>query len=69
VILGVEDVFFGQTSLTLSGDYQTAFNGKRTAIGANLQYYSSLWVIMSIWLPWWAIVTFRQEITAPMGLT
>ncbi|GCA74529.1 hypothetical protein MiTe_01354 [Microcystis aeruginosa NIES-2520] len=39
VILGVEDVFFGQTSLTLSGDYQTAFNGKRTAIGANLQYY------------------------------
>jgi hypothetical protein len=39
VILGVEDVFFGQTSLTLSGDYQTAFNGKRTAKGANLQYY------------------------------
>jgi hypothetical protein len=39
VILGVEDVFFGQTSLTLSGDYQTAFNGKRTAIGGNLQYY------------------------------
>ncbi|MCA2643060.1 MAG: hypothetical protein IM504_24110 [Microcystis sp. M038S2] len=39
VILGVEDVFFGQTSLTLSGDYQTAFNGNRTAIGANLQYY------------------------------
>jgi len=39
VILGVEDVFFGQTSLTLSGDYQTVFNGKRTAIGANLQYY------------------------------
>ena len=39
VILGVEDVFFSQTSLTLSGDYQTAFNGKRTAIGANLQYY------------------------------
>lgn len=39
VILGVEDVFFGQTSLTLSGDYQTAFNGKRTAVGANLQYY------------------------------
>lgn len=39
VILGVEDVFFGKTSLTLSGDYQTAFNGKRTAIGANLQYY------------------------------
>lgn len=39
LILGVEDVFFGQTSLTLSGDYQTAFNGKRTAIGGNLQYY------------------------------
>ena len=39
VILGVEDVFFGQTSLTLSGDYQTAFNGNRTAIGGNLQYY------------------------------
>jgi hypothetical protein len=39
VILGVEDVFFGKTSLTLSGDYQTAFNGKRTAVGANLQYY------------------------------
>jgi hypothetical protein len=39
IILGVEDVFLGKTSLTLSGDYQTAFNGKRTAIGGNLQYY------------------------------
>jgi len=38
VILGVEDVFFGQTSLTLSGDYQTAFNGKNLAPMVGYRY-------------------------------
>jgi hypothetical protein len=37
--VGVEDVFFGRTGLTLSGDYQTEFTGDRVAAGANLQYY------------------------------
>jgi hypothetical protein len=37
--VGVEDVFFGRTGLTLSGDYETDFHGDRTAVGANLQYY------------------------------
>ncbi len=39
VIVGVEDVFIGGTGLTVSGDYQAAFNGKRTAYGADLHYY------------------------------
>jgi hypothetical protein len=39
VSVGVEDVFLGRTRLTLSGDYQTAFNGDRAALGANVQYY------------------------------
>ncbi|MEG3438340.1 hypothetical protein V0288_14515 [Pannus brasiliensis CCIBt3594] len=39
ISVGVEDVFFGRTGLTLSGDYQAAFNGDRTAAGANVQYY------------------------------
>jgi hypothetical protein len=37
--VGVEDIFFGRTGLTLSGDYETDFQGDRTAVGANLQYY------------------------------
>lgn len=37
--LGVEDIFLGRTGLTLSADYQTAFNGERTAIGTNLHYF------------------------------
>jgi len=39
VNVGVEDIFIGRTGLTLSGDYQAAFNGKRTAYGADLRYY------------------------------
>ncbi|OLP18998.1 hypothetical protein BST81_07155 [Leptolyngbya sp. 'hensonii'] len=45
--LGVEDVFLGQTPLTLSADYQTNFDGRgqqpgsndRSAWGANLKTY------------------------------
>lgn len=39
VAVGVEDVFLGQTRLTLSGDYQTAWNGDRSAYGAEIRYY------------------------------
>ena len=37
--VGVEDVFIGRTGLTVSGDYQASFNGKREAYGADLHYY------------------------------
>ena len=37
--LGVEDIFIGRTGLTLSADYQTAFNGERNAVGADLHYF------------------------------
>ena len=36
---GVEDVFIDRTGLTISADYQTAFNGDRTAFGADLHYF------------------------------
>ena len=39
VNVGVEDVFINSSGLTVSGDYQAAFNGKRTAYGADLRYY------------------------------
>lgn len=38
-IVGVEDVFLGQTPLTISADYQQNFEGDRTAYGADLHYY------------------------------
>jgi hypothetical protein len=37
--LGVEDIFIGKTGLTIRGDYQASFNGKRESVGADLQYY------------------------------
>ena len=37
--LGVEDIFIGRTGLTISLDYQAAFNGDRSAIGSNLHYF------------------------------
>lgn len=40
--VGVEDIFLakiGSTGLTLSGDYQATFTGKRKAGGADLRYY------------------------------
>ena len=37
--VGVEDVFLGRTGLTVSGDYQRSFNGKREAYGGDLRYY------------------------------
>jgi hypothetical protein len=37
--VGVEDVFIGRTGLTVSGDYQRSFNGKREAYGGDLRYY------------------------------
>lgn len=37
--VGAEDVFVGRTGLTVSGDYQRSFNGKREAYGADLRYY------------------------------
>ena len=39
VHLSIEDVFAGRSGLTLSADYQTAFNGSREAWGADLRYY------------------------------
>ncbi len=39
VNLGVRDLFLGKTALTLSGDYQSAFNGERESVGADLGYY------------------------------
>lgn len=36
---GIEDVFIGQTGFTLSADYQTTFEGDRSAWGADLRYY------------------------------
>lgn len=37
--LGIEDVFAGRSGLTLSADYETAFNGKREAWGLDWRYY------------------------------
>lgn len=39
VNVGVDDIFISRTGLTVSGDYQAAFNGKNTAWGADLRYY------------------------------
>ena len=36
---GVEDIFIDRTGLTISADYQTAFNGDRTASGTDLHYF------------------------------
>ncbi|HEY9648507.1 MAG TPA: hypothetical protein V6C88_19160, partial [Chroococcidiopsis sp.] len=38
LLVGVEDIFIGQTGLTLSGDYQTG-EGTEEAYGADLRYY------------------------------
>ena len=37
--VGVEDIFLGDTGLTLSGKYETSFNGERELAGADLNYY------------------------------
>ncbi|MEO0834874.1 MAG: hypothetical protein AAFY16_02555 [Cyanobacteria bacterium J06642_3] len=37
--LGVEDIFIERTGLTISIDYQTAFNGDRNAAGADVHYF------------------------------
>ena len=37
--IALEDLFLGNTGLTLSADYQSAFNGDRNAVGANLHYF------------------------------
>jgi hypothetical protein len=39
VNVGVADIFIGKSGLTVSGEYQAAFNGKREAYGADLHYY------------------------------
>ncbi|MBW4631700.1 MAG: hypothetical protein KME30_07295 [Iphinoe sp. HA4291-MV1] len=39
VNVGVQDVFIGRTGLTVSGEYQAAFNGQREVYGADLHYY------------------------------
>ncbi len=39
VNVGVEDVFIGRTGLTVSGEYQAAFNAERTVYGGDLRYY------------------------------
>ena len=35
----IEDIFIKRTGLTISADYQTAFNGDRNAIGIDLHYF------------------------------
>ncbi|MBO3458930.1 hypothetical protein G7B40_019630 [Aetokthonos hydrillicola Thurmond2011] len=37
--IGVEDVFINHSPLTVSGQYQASFNGKRETYGADLRYY------------------------------
>lgn len=37
--LGIEDLRIDRSRFTVSADYNTSFNGKRNAWGANLQYY------------------------------
>ena len=37
--LGIEDIFIKRTGLTISADYQSAFNGDRNAVGADLHYF------------------------------
>ena len=37
--LGIEDIFIGRTGLTIGADYQSAFNGDRNAVGADLHYF------------------------------
>ncbi len=39
IYLGVEDIFIGKTSLTISGQYQTSFNGQQKLGGGDIQYY------------------------------
>lgn len=36
---GIEDVFIGETGLTVSADYQATFEGDRQAYGADFRYY------------------------------
>lgn len=38
-LVGVEDVFIGETPLTLSADYQQNFKGDRQSFGTDLHYY------------------------------
>ena len=38
-LIGVEDLFIGETPLTASADYQQNFRGDRTSLGADLHYY------------------------------
>ncbi len=37
--VGIEDIFIGDTGLTLSADYQAAFNRDRKSYGADLHYF------------------------------
>ena len=39
VNIGVEDVFIGRSGLTVSGEYQAAFNDQRITYGGDLRYY------------------------------
>ncbi|MGB3694616.1 MAG: hypothetical protein WA865_21460 [Spirulinaceae cyanobacterium] len=39
IIVGVEDVFIGDTGLTVSADYHGSFAGGRSSWGADLHYY------------------------------
>lgn len=38
-MVGVEDVFLSKTGLTVSGDFQTTFDGERMNYGGDLRYY------------------------------
>jgi len=40
LIVGLEDLFIGQTGLTLNVDYQGDVGGDRHSVGSNLRYYA-----------------------------
>ena len=39
IAVGVDDLFIGKTNLTVTGEYQTAFQGNLSTAGVNFQYY------------------------------
>ncbi len=50
--VGFEDIFVGQSPLTMSGSYQTEFSGRESELQANIRYYvfplGSYWNISPI---------------------
>ena len=68
VHLGLEDLFIGRSGLTVSGDYQVAFNGKRETLGADVNYYVRSLGSYVNFAPCWDIHTCKRVTIPPMGL-